>query len=157
MNIEPLDTAEGSEFPHCRQLSVFLENRMGQLLRLTRVLDGEDIRILALSVEGSVDCAIIRLLVDDPDKALPLIAGARFAVTETDLLVVELPPGRRGILGICAALIAGEVNINYTYPILPSERHSNALLAIQVDNLAQAAAVLAAKRVRVLDQSELAC
>lgn len=154
MSIEPLETAEGSDFQGCRQLSVFLENRIGQLLGLTRILDGFDVRILALSVEGSIDCAIVRLLVDDPDTARSRVADAGFAVAESEVIVVELPPGNRGILTVCRALISGEVNIHYTYPLL-SATDKPAALAIQVDNLPHAVRVLRSEKFRVLEQRDL--
>ncbi len=154
MSIEPLETAYGSDYPCCRQLSVFLDNRVGQLLRLTRLLDGADIRILALTVESSIDCAIVRLLVDKPDEAGKMITDARFAVSETELVVVELPPGKRGILTACQALIVGEVNIHYTYPLLAA-RESIPTLAFLVDNHELAVAVLRSRKFKVLDQSEL--
>ena len=103
----------GSDFPHCRQLSVFVENRLGQLLRLTRLFEKDNLSILAVSVEGATECAIVRLLVDSPDAAHEALSDAHFAVTETELLVIELPRGKRGITSICEALIAGEVNMNY--------------------------------------------
>jgi hypothetical protein len=124
------------------------------LLRLTRLFDESEIRIMALSVESSVDCAIVRLIVDDPDAAHQLIAEAGFAVSSSDLLVVELPAGRRGLMSVCTALISGEININYVYSLLHTENHG-AMVAIQVDNLAQAVRVLRLKKFRVLDQSEL--
>ena len=154
MSTEPLETAEGSDFPCCRQLSVFVENRLGQLLRLTRAIDGEPIRILAISVEGSVDCAIVRLLVNDPDSAFRMIRDAGFAVTQSDVIVVELPAGKRGILTICAALISGEINVNYAYSLLTLRDHGPCL-AIQVDNVPQAIPVLQSKHFHVLDQCEL--
>lgn len=154
MAIEPLGVAEGSEFPLVRQLSVFLENRLGQLLRLTRLFDESGVHILGLTVETSVDCAILRLLCDDPDEAGELLRGAGFAVSESEVLVVELPPGKRGIMTVCAALIAGEVNINYVYPLLPGQGRV-ACLVIQVDNAGQAVRVLRGHKFHVLDQSEL--
>ena len=154
MSLEPLETVSGSDFPHCRQLSVFVENRLGQLLRLTRLFEQGPLRILAVSVEGATDCAIVRLLVDDPDAAHTTLTDAHFAVAETELLVVELPPGKRGIRSICEALIAGEVNMNYVYPLLPHDKHG-ACLAMQVDDLPLAANVLTSKKFRLLDQSDL--
>ncbi|MBW7906777.1 MAG: acetolactate synthase [Phycisphaerae bacterium] len=154
MALEPLKTADGSGFPLCRQISVFLENRVGELLRLTRLFEGEDVNILAVSVEGSVDCAIVRLLVNDPDLAHQMLTDAGFAITETDVLVVELPPGRRGILTVCAALISAEVNINYLYPLLPGSARRSCM-AIQTDNPSSATTVLEAKNFRVLDQRDL--
>jgi hypothetical protein len=154
MKREPLETAEGSDSPVCRQLSVFLENRLGQLLRLTRLFEAEDVSILAVSVEGSVDCAIVRLLVNDPDRARDMLTEAGFPITETEVLVVELPPGRRGIMTVCAALIAGEVNINYLYPLMNCGDYGSCL-AIQVDSLPTAINVLANRKFRVLAQHEL--
>jgi len=154
MSIEPLETAHGSDYPCCRQLSVFLENRLGQLLRLTRVLEGEELEIRAISVEGSVDCAIVRLLVNDPDQAHRRIRDAGFAVTEGEVLAVELPSGKRGILAVCAALISAEVNVNYAYAMLAS-KHRQAGLVIQVDHPGLAASVLKNKQFQVLDHSEL--
>jgi hypothetical protein len=154
MATEPLETAEGSEFPLVRQISVFLENRLGQLLRLTRLFEKGDVHILAVSVEGSIDCAIVRMIMDDPDMAHEMLVDAGFAITETELIVVELPHGKRGIMTVCAALIAGEININYTYPLLPGENRG-ACIAIQVENPGQAASVLSARKFRVLDQSQL--
>jgi len=154
MSLKPLETASGSDFPHCRQLSVFVENRLGQLLRLTRLFEKGDVRVLAVSVEGATDCAIVRLLVDDPDTGHETLTDGHFAVAETEVLVVELPRGRRGITSICEALIAGEVNMNYLYPLLPHDKHG-ACMAIQVDNLPLAAAVLTSRKFRLLDQSDL--
>lgn len=154
MSIEPLETAQGSEFPLVRQISVFLENRLGQLLRLTKLFERSEVHILAVSVEGSIDCAIVRLIVDDPDTAHDMLREAGFAISETELLVVELPPGKRGMMIVCSALIAGEVNINYTYALLPGANREGCI-AIQVDNPAVAAAVLTEKKFRVLDQSNL--
>ncbi len=153
MSLEPLETAEGSEHPCCRQLSVFLENRLGQLLRVTRLMEEQPISILGLSVEGTVDCAILRLVVDDPDAARQLLADSRFAVSECELLVVEVPPGKRGIMSVCAALIGGEVNINYAYTVWLKDAKPG--LAIQVDSLPNAVDVLISKNFRVLDQSDL--
>lgn len=154
MVTEPMETAEGGEFPLIRQISVFLENRLGQLLRLTRLFEKADVHILAVSVEGSIDCAIVRIIVNDPDLAHEMLVDAGFAITETELIVVELPPGKRGIMTVCAALIAGEININYTYPLLPGENRG-ACIAIQVDNPSQGAGILAARKFRVLDHSQL--
>lgn len=156
MSLEPLETAEGSDFPLCRQLSVFVENRLGQLLRLTRLFEKSDVRIRAVSIEGATDCAIVRLLVNDPDTGHEALTNAGFAAAETEVLVVELPPGKRGIQRICEALIAGEINMNYLYSLLPDQKRG-ACVAIHVDNLPQAAAVLTSNtnRFHVLDQSEL--
>ena len=81
MEIEPLGTAEAHDDPTIRQQSVFIENRVGQLLRLTRLFDQTDIRILAVSVVYSVDCAICRMILDDPDRAAEVLSQSGFHVS----------------------------------------------------------------------------
>lgn len=149
----PAETAEGEDFPLCRQLSVFLENRLGQLLRLTRFLEQCDVAILAMMVEGSVDCAIVRMIVDNPDDAAALLRQYNFSVAEHEILVVGLPHGKRGIMSMAAVLIAAEVNINYTYPFISTPRFG-ACMALQVDTPQQAANVLRNKNFRVFDQTD---
>ena len=105
-----------------RQQSVFIENRVGQLLRLTRLFDQTDIRILAVSVVYSVDCAICRMIVDDPHTASEVLRNSRFQVSEAELIVVSLPHGKRALLHTWAALLGGEINIHYTYPLLVHPR-----------------------------------
>jgi len=154
MALEPLGTAEGAEYRGCRQLNVFLENRVGQLLRVMRLLEGQPVRILGLAVEGKVDCAVLRMLVDDADAARQICGQVGLAVGESEVLVVELPPGKRGIMTVCAALISGEINVNYAYTAWAGDQHRPCLV-IQVDNLSQAVHVLTENKFRVLDQDEL--
>ena len=75
MDIEPLEVAQASDVPTVRQQSVFIENRVGQLMRLTRLFDQTEIRILAVSVVYSVDCAICRMILDDPDRAYEVLSN----------------------------------------------------------------------------------
>ena len=154
MAFEPLETAEGQDYPAVRQLSVFTENRIGQLLRLTRLLRQTDIRILALSVVNAVDCAVIRMIMDDPDQAHMLFSENGFSVSETELIVVSLPPGKQGLLNIWTTLLAGEVNILYTYPLLVRP-HGAPALALQADHHEMACNVLRNQKFDLLDQSDL--
>ncbi len=154
MEIEPLSTAEAHDTPTVRQQSVFVENSVGQLLRLTRLFDQTEIRILAVSVVNSIDCAICRMILDDPDRAYDVLSSSRFQVSETELLVVSLPPGKRALLHTWAALLGGEVNIFYTYPLLCHPRGCPAM-AIVTDSMEQAAVILRERNFDVLSQSDL--
>jgi len=150
----PFETAEAAGYPTVRQLSVFLENRLGQLLRLAKLFEHQDIKILALSVVHSVDCAVIRLLVDNPDAATEVLRDGGFPISEAELIVVSLPPGRRGLLTIWSALLEAEVNISYTYPLLVHPRGRPAV-AIHVDNLEMAEQTLVKAGFEVIDQATL--
>lgn len=150
----PFETAEGHDHPCCRQISVFLENRLGQLLRVTRLFEDEPVHILGLSVDASVDCAIVRLLVDDPDVAHQILTDANFAVSESEVIVVELPAGKRGIITLCSALISAEVNINYVYSIWAGKERKPCL-AVQVDDVQTGVRTLLAQKFQILTQMDL--
>lgn len=154
MAIEPLETAQAHAVPTVRQQSIFIENRVGQLLQLTRLFDQTDIRILAISVVYSVDCAICRMITDDPDRSSELLRESGFPVSETELVVVSLPHGKRALLGTWAALLAGEVSIHYTYPLLIHPAGC-AALAVLPDNIEQAVRVLREQNFELLDEQDL--
>ena len=154
MSLEPFETAEAHAAPTVRQVSTFLDNRVGQLHRLTRVFEGTHIHILALTIINSVDCAIVRLLVDNVDEAERVLRAAGFSVSTAEVLVVEMPHGSTGLLTICSALLSGEVNIHYAYPLL-SRPNGRASLALLVDDMGTAVAILRSKKFVVLDESDL--
>ena len=127
-------TARGRDWPTVRQFNVFLENRLGALLDVVRRLETTDIRIVSLTVVDSANCAIIRFVLDDPERAYEIFKQAGLPFTESDLLVVQLPDGQQPILEICNALLNVEINIHYAYPLLVGSM-GNAALAIHVESL----------------------
>src|SRR3954452_6632329 len=111
-------TARGRDWPSVRQFNVFVENRVGNLLSVIRHFETTDIRIVALTVMDSADCAVIRLVLSNPERALEIFQRAKLPVTESDLLVVKLPEGVQPLLRICKALLSAEISIHYAYPLL---------------------------------------
>src|ERR1700719_4094095 len=103
-------TARGRDWPSVRQFNVFLENRLGALLYVVRCSETTDIRIVSLTVVDSADCAIIRMVLSDPERALEIFNLAKLLVTESDLLVVELPEGTQPLLQITKALLTAEID-----------------------------------------------
>src|SRR4051794_25339718 len=106
-------TARGRDWPSVRQFNIFLENRVGALLNVVRRFEPTDIRIVSVSVVDLADCAVCRMVLSDPERALEIFQQAGMAVTESDLLVVQLPEGNQPLLRICKALLQAEVNIHY--------------------------------------------
>lgn len=153
MQHEAFETMESQGHPGVRQLSVFVENRCGQLLRLTQVMEQRDIRILSLSVLDSVECAVVRLLTDDPDEAILALRREGFALSTTEVVVVKIPEGRNGLLRVWTALLRGEVNVAYAYPLL-SRKHGPTM-AINVDFIDVATETLLAQGFEVLGEGDL--
>src|SRR5262249_3749885 len=128
------ETARGRDWPSVRQFNVLMENKVGVLLSLVRRFETTDIRIISLTCVDSADCAIIRIVLSDPERALEIFKQAELPVTESDLLVVQLPDGAQPLLTICKALLVAEINISYAYPILVGVNGA-AALALHVDYL----------------------
>ncbi|MCS7015044.1 MAG: acetolactate synthase [Gemmatales bacterium] len=146
-------TARGRDWPSVRQFNVFLENRVGMLLELVRKFEVANNRIVALSVDDSVDYAIIRLVLRDPDRARETFNLANIPYIESDLLVVQLPPDPHPLVDICKALLQAEINIHYAYPLmLAPERPA---LALHVDNHETAVAILRQQGFTILTEADL--
>jgi hypothetical protein len=126
-------TARGRDWPSVRQYNVFVENRVGNLLSVVRHFEATDIRIVSLTVVDSADCAIIRMVLSDPERAREIFERHRLPITETDLLVVELPEADQPLVQICKALLGAEISIHYAYPLLIGP-HGKAALALHVED-----------------------
>jgi len=148
------DTARGRDWPSVRQFNVFVANRLGGLANVVRQFENSDIRIVSLTVVDSADCAIIRLVLSDPERALEVFERAKLPVTESDLLVVQLPEGAHPLLAICKAMLAAEINIHYAYPLLVGP-HGKAALALHVEDHEGGAATLQQKGFVLFTENDL--
>jgi len=127
-------TMRGRDFPTIRQFTVFMENRVGQLLEVIRRFERSKVRICALSIVDSAECSFTRFLLSHPEQGREIFERAGLAIIETDLIGVELPDTPQPLLNICTALLQAEVNIIQAYPLMVRPRGKPAV-AIMVDNL----------------------
>jgi hypothetical protein len=147
-------TARGRDWPSVRQYNVFVENRVGNLLSVVRRFESTDIRIVSLTVVDSADCAIIRMVLSDPERAREIFQLAGLPITESDLLVVELPPGDQPLVQICKALLGAEISIHYAYPLMVGP-HGRAALALHVEDHETAASTLSRLGFNLLTEKDL--
>src|SRR5438105_5555157 len=97
------------------QLAVFLENRPGALARVCEALAKAGINIHALTVSDTVDHSVVRMIVNDPTKALMLLGERGVLAFENDVLCIDAA-NEMGVLGkIADAMSRAEVNIEYAY------------------------------------------
>jgi hypothetical protein len=147
-------TLRGRNYPAIRQFTIFLDNKVGRLLEVIRRFDGSRVRIVAISISDSAECAFIRLLLSHPEQGREILERAGLAIIESDLIGVELPPGPLGLQEICSALLQAEVNIVQAYPLLVRPR-GRATVALMVDNIEIAQDTLAAKEFSMLTEADL--
>jgi hypothetical protein len=135
------ETARARDWPSVRQYNVFVENRVGNLLSVVRHFESTDIHIVSLTVVDSADCAIIRMVLSDPERAREIFERHGLPISESDLLVVELPDTTQPLVQICKALLGAEISIHYAYPLLIGP-HGRAAVALHVEDHETAAATL---------------
>ena len=150
----PYATARGRDWPSIRQFNVFLENRVGGLLNVVRKFEQTDVRIVSLIVNDLTDCAIIRLVLSDPERGLEILRLANLPVTESDLLVVELPDHPQPLPVICKCLLAAEINIDYAYHLILGTP-SRAALALHVGDHEMAVSTLSQQGFTVFTENDL--
>jgi len=147
-------TMRGRNYPTIRQFTVFLENRVGQLLEVVRRFEGSKVRIVALSIVDSSECAFVRFLLSHPEEGREILERAGLAIIESDLIGVEVPDQTQPLLQICTALLQAEVNIVQAYPLLVRPRGRPAV-ALMVDNIEMGQETLAAKGFTMITEADL--
>lgn len=147
-------TARGRNYPSIRQFTVFLENRVGQLLEVIRRFEGSKVRIVALSIVDSAECAFVRFLLSHPEQGREILERAGLALIESDLIGVELGEGRQPLLKVCTALLQAEVNIIQAYPLL-LRPHGRPAVALMVDNIEMGLETLASKGFTMISEADL--
>ena len=136
-----------------RQFSVFVENRVGRLHELTALLKANDVHIMAITVLDSTDSTIVRLVVDDPDKARELMVNNDFPYTECSILAVEID-SEGDLKPVLAALLEAEINIHYIYSFI-KRPEGRAALAISAEDTDTATQALGIHRFRILTQRDI--
>ena len=147
-------TTEALRPPLVKQFSVFLENKVGALLNLTRTLGEANVHICGLSVVDTADSAVIRMVVDDPDQCREALRKARLPVNESSLVVVELLRGPEKLDSVLQHLVAAEVNVQYTYSLMVRPR-DKALLALHCEDSEYARDVLTKAGFAVISQKDI--
>ena len=135
------------------QFSVFTPNRLGRLHELVGMLASRNVHVLALTVIDTTDSSIIRIVVDDPDRARTLLHEHGFPFTESRLVVVEVNSPDE-LNRLVTALLEAELNINYLYSFIPHP-NGKSILGFGMEDNEMAEEVLKRHQFPVLRQADL--
>ncbi len=136
------------------QISVFLENKAGRLSEVTRILSEAGVNIRALSLADTSDFGILRLIVNDNDKAKEALKRNGFTVGKTDVVAVEVGDHPGGLHKILDVLYQANVNVEYMYAFV-QQSGNNAVIIFRFDNLEEAVKILTQNGIKVIDGSVL--
>jgi hypothetical protein len=136
------------------QISVFLENKPGTLEDATRVLKEANINIRTLSVAETVDFGILRLIVNDVEKANKVLKDSGFRVSKTPVVAVEVPDKPGGLHSIMQAVSKEGINVEYLYAFV-EKSGQNAVIIFRFDNPEKAIDVLMKNHFTVIPGSKI--
>ena len=99
------------------QISVFLENRAGQFAEITGILAENKVDLRAISIAETTDYGVLRMIVDDAQKATAILMQHGYLMTMTPVQVVAVPDQPGGIAPVLATLAEGNIDIEYMYSL----------------------------------------
>jgi len=147
-------TTEKLSSPQVHQFSVFLQNKVGALLEVVKLLTEHNIVVLALSIHDSSESSIGRMIVSDPDRVGSLFHEHEIPFSQCEVLVIELRESAADLGKVLSALLMAEVNIFFSYPLLIRPR-GRAVLAMHVDDIDCSSSVLRGDGFNILTQADL--
>jgi hypothetical protein len=138
-----------------RQLSLFLENRPGQIKIPVKALGDAGIDILTMSLADTQQFGILRLVVKDWERAKKILEEAGVVVNVTDVLAVDVPDRPGGLAGVLDAFERAALGIEYMYAFATRERGKYATLLFRLEDPERAAKALEAQGVKLVSSEEL--
>lgn len=125
------------------QISVFLENRPGQLAEITGLLCKEGVDLRALNIAETADYGVLRLITDDSRKAMRILGEQGFICSAQDVAAVTVPDKPGGLYELLNLLAREGIDVEYMYSIFGAQ-NGKAYMVMKLDNIEKAKAVLKA-------------
>jgi hypothetical protein len=138
-----------------KQISLFLENKEGRLYEALKVLAEAGINIRALAIADTSGFGILRLIVNDPEKAKSALENAVYTVKITPVLAVEVDDRPGGLAEVLKYIYDADINVEYTYAFV-EKSGEKAVVVLRTNNLDKTISVLKEKGITLLSEGEVA-
>ena len=125
-----------------RQISVFIENKPGMMVKITDALGNAGVDIRALSLADTQDFGILRLIVNDTDKAREALKEVGCITSVTEVIVAELPDVPGAMTNTVRILADNGINIEYIYAFVSPEKNKKAYIVFRIKDTEKASEVL---------------
>ena len=139
---------------HIHQISVFLENRTGQLAEITQLLANEQVDIRALSIAETADYGLARMIVDDSYKASAILLQHGDILSMTPVWAVEVPDRPAGLADLLAVLAEAHVDVEYMYSLF-TNKVGHAYMVLRISDEPTFLDALGRNQIKVMTKAEL--
>ena len=135
-----------------KQLSVFLENRLGRFSQIAKIFSEAGINMKAFTVSENAEFGVLHLIVSDPEKACALLREKSFAATLNDVICLQCPDVPGALEVALAAITEAGISIEYMYAFAQG---STASVIIRPNDLDKCVEVLSENKFKTLTQEGL--
>lgn len=141
---------------YIHQISVFVENKPGNIAKFTNFLAENKIDMRAFQIADSSDFGIIRIIVDDPFNTLTLLKDNDWICKLTHVIGVRLPDESGAMANVMNIISSNGFSMEYVYAFL-AKKTNDALIVLRVndDDTDKVAALLKKNSIKVIDQEDL--
>ena len=136
------------------QISIFIENKEGRLAEVTAILRDSDVNIRALSLADTTDFGVLRLIVNNNEKAEAALRKEGFTVGRTKVLAVEVTDEPGGLNKVLDPLWMQNVNVEYMYAFA-NPQCKNAIMVFRFDDHQKALEILKERQIKVISAEEI--
>lgn len=135
-----------------KQLTVFLENRVGSLQEITEILKENDINVYSISLADTSEYGLLRMIVSDPEKGRKVLCDAGISARLTDVIAARLENKVGTLAGLFNVLSEAEIGIEYMYAMATSQTGA---MILKTDNPPKAVEVLENADIQLLDENTM--
>ena len=136
------------------QISIFMENRAGQLAEVTKLLAQENVDIRAISIAETTDYGLARLIVDDSQKASSILLQHGTVLSMTPVWVVEVPDRPAGLAELLEVLATNHVDVEYMYSLF-THRNDTAYMVLRIADEAHFLSSIQETDIKLMTAQEL--
>jgi len=136
------------------QISVFLENRTGQLAEITKLLADNDVDIRAISIAETADYGLARMIVDDSQKASSILLQHGDILSMTPVWAVEVPDRPGGLAELLDVLAEAHVDVEYMYSLF-AHQEGKAYMVLRISDEPRFLGALGDRQIRVMSKADL--
>ena len=136
------------------QISVFLENKAGQLADITGILSQNQVNMRAINIAETTDYGVLRLIVDDAAKASSILLEQGFILTMTPVVGVAVPDTPGGLSKVLSVISSAEIDVEYMYSVF-GQKDGQACMIFRVADSDGLSAVLEWNEIRTIAGEEL--
>ncbi|MBQ0162025.1 MAG: amino acid-binding protein [Treponema sp.] len=137
-----------------KQISIFLENKQGTLVKITQTFTDLKVNLRAMSLADSTDFGIARIIVDNPEEFSDELTKKDYIVKINEVLAIEIPDEVGSLNKILRLLAENDRNVEYMYGFT-GKKTGSAYMIMRTTDVEKAQSVLKSNGIRVLEQKEL--